>query len=789
MNSAVARWEYSTTVPGWDAADVEAPIRRSIPPGSRKAFHHFGLHPFPGRKDPNVIQTYLLHHTRPGDIVLDPFVGSGTTAREALILGRRAVVADINPISELVTRGSILPVDFAALEASYQRIEREIGHRVRVIDEAEPDRAISGAEALISEFDLSFLDAPLPRVMGRGVARGLSSLRDLHDPRQILGLLLIRDAINAEWDPDLRLVLRLVLSRSLKYATKMYSAAGTVRGRSRLYTEGNATPFRNISYNLPEQWAYKNVWEIFEQNYRSVVKAKRAFHDAAGAFAREGETFLFLRGDVAQLPALLQRNGLPYEGFADYCITDPPYAEVIPYPEVFSLWYAWLDVDPPDLAHDLTVVARPQEARQPELINQFVNRLAGALEAISGALRDGCWLTLFYQHKNLAYWAPMTQAAGAHALEFQNVVPQPAQIPSFPKLQHPFATLAETMVVNFRRIGVVPPRAPSDQLLFPSIRKYAELEMQRVIVECLGADTETITYHLISVLLDPRLMSDRLPEAVDVVELLKAQDLEPLGAEHGNRAEDLWLLREDIEIDPAIDTYDRLRYDLFSYVRRRGLVARREVEVRARELLAREQSGKLPTSIDVDTLLSEFAIADGAFWRYSSEARRRTIQPRLVLVRSSAPRLFPRLFGAPESTLRLRIDSLDLLATRYIVAHATLGQRAFPDLRSLLVAVLSEIRDQFSREVIAVYAIGDLATGELELDSLEYEDILLGIDARILQEDAFTLERSLAESVFARVFLETGVMFVATIRASDATSIWDWQEHALTLLDTATLAR
>lgn len=785
MDSALARWESVTRVAGWDPAEVDSPIQRSVPPGARTAFHHFGLHPFPGRKDPNVIQTYILHHTQPGDTVLDPFVGSGTTAREALILRRRVVVADINPISELITRGSIIPVDFLALENAFGRIEREISARILEIDALNAPRSITEAEAALNEFDLSFLDAPLPRVMGRGVARGLSRLRDLHDPRQILGLLLIRDAIAAEWDPALRLVLQLAFSRSLKYATKMYSAEGFVRGRPRLYVEGNATPFRNLSYNLPKAWAYKNVWSIFAHNYNSVVKAKQAFWKASGDFPREGETFIFLRGDAAQLPSLLEQHKLPSADLADYCITDPPYAEVVPYPEVFSLWYAWLGVTPPDLAGDLTVVARPHEARHPTLVDQFVSRLSGVLATISNVLRDGCWLTLFYQHKNLAYWSPMTRAASTHGLEFQNVVPQPAQIPSFAKLQHPFATLAETMIVNFRRCDVVRARAPGEQLLFPSIRKYAELEMQRVIVECLGADTETITYHLISVLLDPRLMSDRLAEAVDVVQLLKAQNLEPLGAEHGDRSEDLWLLREGVQVDPLIDVYDRLRYDLFSFVRRHRVVAVRDVEVRARELLARE-TANLPGTVDLTTLLTEFAVADGAFWQYSAEVRRRTVQPRLVLVRSSAPRLAPRLFGAPEGTLRLRVDNLDLLGTRFSASETASLHRNYPDLRNLLLAVLSEIRDQFSDQVAAVYAIGDLGTGDLPLDGLQYEDIVLGVDSRGVREDVFALERALSETVFARVFLETGIMFVALTRTSDEFDEWSWTEQSLMLLDAPT---
>jgi hypothetical protein len=338
------------------------------------------------------------------------------------------------------------------------------------------------------------------------------------------------------------------------------------------------------------------------------------------------------------------------------------------------------------------------------------------------------------------------------------------------------------MVVNYRKREHVRGAVKAKELLFPSIRKYAELELQRVIVECLGADTETITYHLISVLLNPRLMSDRLAEAVDVVQLLKSQNLEPLGAEHGDRSEDLWLIREGVQVDPAIEVYDRLRYDLFAFLRRARFASHRVLESRTFDLLARNSSGELPR-VDLRTLLQEYAVYDGTVWRYSADARRRAVQPRLVLVRSSAPRLHPRLFGAPERTLRLRVDNLDELGSRYAERTNT-DASMYADLRYLLLAVLSDIRDQFSDRVTSVYAVGDLAAGTLRLEALEHEDLVLGIDAPLAADSALDLETALAGSVFARVFLETGVMFTSAVRGLDEPA-YEWAREALTLLDSA----
>ena len=60
-------------------------------------------------------QDHILSWTNPGDLVIDPMVGSGTTLRAAADLGRRAVEVEINPgYCDLIRRRlaqSVLPVE------------------------------------------------------------------------------------------------------------------------------------------------------------------------------------------------------------------------------------------------------------------------------------------------------------------------------------------------------------------------------------------------------------------------------------------------------------------------------------------------------------------------------------------------------------------------------------------------------------------------------------------------------------------------------------------------------
>lgn len=60
----------------------------------------------------------ILAGSRPGDLVLDPFGGSGTTARSAMSLGRRAVVTELNPVYLGLARERVQVTRGLPLEAS-----------------------------------------------------------------------------------------------------------------------------------------------------------------------------------------------------------------------------------------------------------------------------------------------------------------------------------------------------------------------------------------------------------------------------------------------------------------------------------------------------------------------------------------------------------------------------------------------------------------------------------------------------------------------------------------------
>jgi SAM-dependent methyltransferase len=60
-----------------------------------------------GNWSPYIPRNIILRYSRPGDLILDYFVGGGTTAVEAKLLGRRCIARDINPAAVSLTRRNL----------------------------------------------------------------------------------------------------------------------------------------------------------------------------------------------------------------------------------------------------------------------------------------------------------------------------------------------------------------------------------------------------------------------------------------------------------------------------------------------------------------------------------------------------------------------------------------------------------------------------------------------------------------------------------------------------------
>lgn len=86
----------------------------------------YNAHSYHTKVPPQGIEPYIEHYTRPGDIVLDPFCGSGMTGVAALKLGRRVILNDLSPAATHIAYNYCTPVDVDALKREFERIKAAI---------------------------------------------------------------------------------------------------------------------------------------------------------------------------------------------------------------------------------------------------------------------------------------------------------------------------------------------------------------------------------------------------------------------------------------------------------------------------------------------------------------------------------------------------------------------------------------------------------------------------------------------------------------------------------------
>src|SRR6516165_8014944 len=66
--------------------------------GEDSSYASHDVHAFAAKFPPQLPRAFIRVLTAPGDVVLDPMMGSGTTIVEALLEGRRGIGLDIDPL-------------------------------------------------------------------------------------------------------------------------------------------------------------------------------------------------------------------------------------------------------------------------------------------------------------------------------------------------------------------------------------------------------------------------------------------------------------------------------------------------------------------------------------------------------------------------------------------------------------------------------------------------------------------------------------------------------------------
>lgn len=284
---------------------IEVRFRDLVTAGSLPDRATHMLHPYPAKLLAQIPLFFLAtdRFSRPGELVLDPFCGSGTVLVEALIAGRNAIGADANPFARFLAEAKTEPYALPGLHRAADSLEVRLTRG-----------GLKPMEVQVVNKDLWFY------------------------PHVALRLQELRAGIDATRNPTYRKLFSIafaVTMRKLSLANPRLSVP--VRLRADTYPNGHW--YRQRAAERLQYLESPDVHRDFRQSLDNTLRRVRSMNgmrSTAAVAAVSSDDARSLRGFGGE--------SLP-DGSASLVLTSPPYPGAQKYVRASSLAIGWLRLD------------------------------------------------------------------------------------------------------------------------------------------------------------------------------------------------------------------------------------------------------------------------------------------------------------------------------------------------------------------------------------------------------------------------------------------------------------
>jgi len=438
------------------------------------------IHKYWARKPHNVVSEYIRHYSKEGEIVLDPFGGSGVTAMEAIKAGRKAISIDLNPMSAFLIENTLSRVSPQEIEEEFRKIEIKLKDKINKLYETKCPKCGKKVIVICLHWDKNKPTKVMFACDSCEIREGKNAEKfDLKKIKE-------SDELKPKWHPKNRLaydgnefmkregketIAELFTKRNLYALSILFDEIGKIENKkvrrtlefafsSMVHLASNMTPVRPTrqfssfwvlqSYWTPPVYMESNVWMLFESaifGKQGLLKGKTDAADQIRFYKKartnrdinDGANILFETANALELTKIISPNSV------DYIFTDPPYGGAVQYFELSTLWAAWLGMDI-DYADEITINAQQQKD-----FDYYHKMLKAAFREMYQVLKPGRYLTVTFHSTEIAVWNSIIKAVVLSGFDLEKIVYQPPARPSAKGLLQPYGSAVGDYYIRFRK--------------------------------------------------------------------------------------------------------------------------------------------------------------------------------------------------------------------------------------------------------------------------------------------------------------------------------------------------
>ena len=511
-------------------------LNRELPkailhPKKRKAARHFGCTGYFTKQSWDILERHILNFTDEGDVVFDPFGGSGVTAIEAMMKGRIGIHTDLNPLSVFMVKALSSECDLSELYEFSEEIIKEF-NQLKPKNEKEVKELLKNAKYYPNAIDEEFgeiatqkqqdtiLWIPKDELLPKG--SDVETTLKLFSKRQLVELALLRKLIFKKTSKDrnkkiwehrkrLRYSLLLAFRNVVTMHNKTYHTNAKNQG-------GNTGVYMYYRYRVALKPTPVDIIKVFQHKIKLVIKGKSElkessffypsyYHGLQGVIKDFTSPLLENRKEnLEETDSLLYKNNgekifqadatnlkeIESESI-DFIYTDPPYGAKIPYLDLSIMWNVWLDFE---VSLDTKEKECIEKGSLEKTRYDYYQLMKQSLKQMYRVLKFNRWLAFVFQHQDPKLFQIIIESAENLGFEYAGCVSQEnTGISSFKKVQNPTTVLKGQIIIYFKKVDN--PKARTKLEIGDVSLEQMYKDIEGIIVERNGASLEHIHAHLV----------------------------------------------------------------------------------------------------------------------------------------------------------------------------------------------------------------------------------------------------------------------------------------------------